>query len=299
MSADRTQGGSLAERVASRLAGGHQMPVAPAASLVETTETIETIEAPVRIETITAANPGGAFLDINFTRLQAGGFITPETGRTASTEAIRGIKRQLLKTAFPNGRKGVSGGNNHDNVIMVTSSMPGEGKTFVSLNLAMSFCAEHDLFVLLIDGDGHRRHLGGLLGASEGYGLVDIMVDKTLQVSDLIQRTNVPNLSFVSGGRSHPHSAELLASKQFGLLMQDLAARYPDRIIIIDTPPVLASTEAVVLSGYVGQTLVIVENDRTTVRQLRRALDMLEGGRNVGCILNQVPEEENFSGYGY
>ncbi|OAN51599.1 hypothetical protein A6A05_01565 [Magnetospirillum moscoviense] len=257
------------------------------------------IAAPEVDETIVPVNPGGAFLDINFARLQAAGFITPDTGRTASTEAIRAIKRQLLKTAFPNGRKGVSGGSHHDNVIMVTSSMPGEGKTFLALNLAMSFCAEHDLYVLLIDGDGHRRFLGDLLGAREGCGLVDILVDKTLQVGDLIQRTSVPNLSFVSGGRSHPHSAELLASKQFGLLMQELAARYPDRIIIIDTPPILASTEAVVLSGYVGQTLVIVENDRTTVRQLRRTLDMLEGARNLGCILNLVPEEENFSGYGY
>ncbi len=288
MSAERPEGSSLAERVASRLGSGHKPPV-------------PIPDAPRREEgpPPQAASQGGAFLDINFAKLQAAGFITPDSSRTASTEAIRGIKRQLLKTAFPHGRKGISGGNNHDNVIMVTSAMPGEGKTFVALNLAMSFCAERDLFILLIDGDGHRRNLGGLLDAREGGGLVDILVDKTLQVGDLIQRTSIANLSFVSGGRSHPHSAELLASKQFGLLMQDLSARYPDRIIIIDTPPVLASTEAVVLSGHVGQTLVVVEKDRTTVRQLQRTLEMLEGGRNIGCVLNLVPAEENFTGYGY
>ncbi len=96
--------------------------------------------------------------------------------RTSSTEAIRVIKRQLLKVAFPQERDAGSGG--YDNVIMVTSSMPGEGKTFVSLNLAMSFCAERDLYVLLIDGDGHRRSLGGLLGAKEDVGLVDILMDQ-------------------------------------------------------------------------------------------------------------------------
>ena len=243
--------------------------------------------------------PEAPLLEINFAKLQAAGFITPDSTRTPHTEAIRGIKRQLLKTAFPQGHKGVSGTNNHDNVIMVTSSMPGEGKTFISLNLAMSFCAERDLSVLLIDGDGHRRFLGGLLGATEGLGIVDILVDKTLQVGELIQRTNIPNLSFLSGGRSHPHSAELLASKQFGQLMQELAAHYPNRIIIIDTPPVLASTEAVVLSGYVGQTLVVVEKDQTTKRQLQRSLEMLDGARNVGCVLNFVPAEEDFTGYGY
>lgn len=294
MSAERPDGGSLAERVASRLGGGRNAPAPAPAPIPAAPEAEAEVEPAPQ-----AASQGGAFLDINFAKLQTAGFITPDSSRTASTEAIRGIKRQLLKTAFPHGRKGGAGGNNHDNVIMVTSAMPGEGKTFVALNLAMSFCAERDLFVLLIDGDAHRRHLGGLLGAKEGGGLVDILVDKTLQVGDLIQRTSIPNLSFVSGGRPHPHSSELLASKQFGLLMQDLSARYPDRIIIIDTPPVLASTEAVVLSGHVGQTLVVVEKDRTTIRQFQRTLEMLEGGRNIGCVLNLVPAEENFTGYGY
>jgi receptor protein-tyrosine kinase len=210
---------------------------------------------------------------------------------------MRVIKRQLLKRIFPSGRRTAAGSN--DNIIMVTSSMPGEGKTFTSLNLAMSFCAERDLFVLLIDGDSHRRSLGELLGAKEGAGLVDILVDSNLQLADLIQRTSVPNLSFLAGGRPHPHASELLASKQCGDLLQSIAARYPDRVIIIDTPPVLASTEAVVLSGSVGQTLVIVERDRTSKRHLQRTLEMLEGGRNVGCILNRVPPDETFSEYGY
>jgi len=267
---------------------------------VAITPLIETMTANPGQPSAVAADigaPAGAILQINLQKLQAAGFITPNSPRASNTEAIRIIKRQLLKSAFPQGRRGAGGGN--DNVIMVTSSMPGEGKTFISLNLAMSFCAERDLFVLLIDGDGHRRHLGELLGAKEDVGLVDILVDSNLQVRDLIQRTNIPNLSFLSGGRSHPHSAELLASKQFALLMQDIAARYPDRIIIIDTPPVLASAEAIVLSSHVGQTIIIVEKGQTSKRQIQRTLEMLEGGRNVGCILNFVPSEEDFTGYGY
>lgn len=242
-------------------------------------------------------SPSSDVLQINFQKLQAGGFITPASPRTGNTEAIRTIKRQLLKTAFPNGRRVSPGGN--ENVIMVTSSLPGEGKTFVSLNLAMSLSAERDLYVLLIDGDTHRRSLGELLGAKTGVGLVDMLTDSSLKVGELIQRTNIPNLSFLPGGRPHPNSSELIASKQFGSLMHELSARYPDRVIIIDTAPVLASTEAAVLSSYVGQTMVVVEKDRTAKRQLQRTLEMLEGGRNVGCILNMVPSDEVFTDYGY
>ncbi|MDR3439950.1 polysaccharide biosynthesis tyrosine autokinase [Telmatospirillum sp.] len=321
MSADHPHspdGSSLAERVANRLNTRRAAPVEhPEPALAEPpSKTVTAREQPIsvvptvseppvapvvpeviRTEHAATSASGRAPLQINFQRLQAAGFITPSSPPTGNTEAIRVIKRQLLKVAFPQGTRSVTGGN--DNVIMITSSMPGEGKTFISLNLAMSFSAERDLFVLLIDADCHRRSMGELLGAKADVGLVDILADSSLQVGDLIQRTNIPNLSFLPGGRPYPHSAEMLASKQFGVLMQDIAARYPDRVIIIDTPPVLASTEAAVLSGQVGQTLVVVEKDRTSKRQLQRTLEMLEGGRNVGCILNMVPQEETFTEYGY
>lgn len=305
------EGISLAERVADRLnskrtaAAKHFSPAPdeerPVPSEKSAKEAVPEDRAVRPVEgasehSVPTVTPVQVPLQINFQKLQAAGFITPSSPLTEKTEAIRVIKRQLLKVAFP---KGAGGGNVNDNVIMVTSSMPGEGKTFVSLNLAMSFAAERDLFVLLIDADCHRRSMGELLGARPDVGLVDILGDDSLRVGDLIQRTNVDNLSFLPGGRPHPHAAESMASKQFGLLMQDIAARYSDRVIIIDTPPVLVSTEAVVLSGLVGQTLVVVERDRTSKRQLQRTLEMLEGGRNVGCILNMVPPEETFTEYGY
>jgi exopolysaccharide/PEP-CTERM locus tyrosine autokinase len=301
----------LAERVADRLSAKKQVagaePGATAGSPprdesgAQPARPAEASAPPVRVERpapiVQPTDGHRPQLQINFQKLQASGFITPSSPPTANTEAIRVIKRQLLKSVFPEGDRRVPEGNN--NVIMITSSMPGEGKTFISLNLAMSFSAERDMFVLLIDADCHRRSMGELLGAKADVGLLDILADSSLQVGNLIQRTNVPNLSFLPGGRPHPHSAELLASKQFGVLMQDIAARYSDRVIIIDTPPVLASTEAAVLSAHVGQTLVIVEKDRTSKRQLQRTLEMLEGGQNVGCVLNMVPQEESFTEYGY
>jgi exopolysaccharide/PEP-CTERM locus tyrosine autokinase len=290
------EGGSLAERVAGRLSAAHAAPAVATPRQAPAT-LVPVPEAAPGNPPVEAFDPASAPLQINFARLQAAGFITPQSPRTSNTESVRVIKRHLLKAVFPGGQRVLA--ENNDNVIMVTSAMPEEGKTFISLNLAMSFCAERDLFVLLIDGDGHRQSLGVLLGATGEPGLVDILADKKLRVGDLIQRTNIRNLSFLSGGRSQANSTESLASKNFGLLMRDIAARYPDRIIIIDTPPVLASTEAVALSGCVGHTVVVVQQDRTSKRQLQRTLEMLEGARNVGCILNMVPPEESFAGYGY
>lgn len=241
--------------------------------------------------------PEDAFININFNRLQTAGFITPTSPRSAATEEFRTIKRQLLKTAFTDGRKRRS---DNSNIIMVTSSVPAEGKTFVSLNLAMSFSIERDLYVLLVDGDSHRHSLSDLLGVPAGRaGMVDLMVDRDLQMRDVIQRTNIPNFTFITSGRPHPHGAELLASKDNAAMMLDLASRYPDRIIVIDTPPLMASTEAAVLAAHVGHTVLVVEKDRTSKRTLQRSLAMLEGCANVSCVLNMDTGEQPFSEYAY
>ena len=297
--------GSLAERIVGRMAQG-QKPAAEArhevlsAGAGRAAEPAALYEAPPVAAPPQAAGPqdtddGG--ININFNRLQTAGFITPNSPRSAATEEFRTIKRQLLKTAFTDGRKRRS---DNSNIIMVTSSVPAEGKTFVSLNLAMSFSIERDLYVLLVDGDSHRHSLSDLLGVPQGRaGLVDLMVDRDLQMRDVIQRTNIPNFTFITSGRPHPHGAELLASKDNAAMMLDLASRYPDRIIVIDTPPLMASTEAAVLAAHVGHTVLVVEKDRTSKRTLQRSLAMLEGCANVSCVLNMDTGEQPFSEYAY
>lgn len=308
--------GSLAERVAVRttLKGllrtpGSETPPADAQPSVEVrraaASAAKVVSIPDSAPEVDQAGPAAApaeadhaahHLEINFNRLRAAGFLTPTAPRTGLMEEFRLIKRQLLKFAFADSPKGQ---NAQGNVVMVTSGLPSEGKTFVALNLAMSFATERDLYVLLIDGDSHRHSLSDLLGAERKAGLVDMLTDQQLQPRDVLQRTNIPNLTFLPSGKSHPLGAELMASKQAGAVMQDFSKRYPDRIIIIDTPPVLASTEPAVLASYVGQTIVVVEKDRTAKKALRRTLEMLEGCPSISCVLNMTSPESNYREYDY
>ena len=302
--------GSLAERVVGKLGrqagltSGRQdgltakaAPAEPARPEIHAEDLSPPAEAPLPAVEGDAAQAPAQVLSINFNRLASFGFLTPSTERSNLTEEFRVIKRQVLKTAFEEGRKRRS---ESSNIIMVTSTSPSEGKTFVSLNLAMSLSLERDYYVLLIDADSHRHTLTDLLGPGAGQaGLVDLMVDRDLHLRDIIRRTNIPNLSFIPAGRSYAHGSELLSSKEMAALLLDIAQRYPDRIIIIDTPPLAASTEGVVLSSHVGHAIVVVEKDRTTKRQLQQTLQMLEGCEEVSCVLNMDTVGQRFSPYAY
>jgi len=284
---------SLAERLANRLLAKDPAPPPVPAAAVAAPDLGPV--PPPQSEAAVQAEPRAA-IQIDFARLQAAGFITPTSPRSQQIESFRAIKRNLLKVAF---LEGATVPGNNANVVMVTSAVPGEGKTFVALNLAMSISIERDLFVLLIDGDSNRRSLGHLLGVQQERGLVDLLAEEKHDVADIILRTNVPNLSFMPAGRPHTHGTELLASKQMGALMRDLGARYPDRMIIIDTSPVMATNEGVVLSSYVGQTLVVVEKNATTKKNLRQTLSMLKGSGNISCVLNREIYEHSYHEYGY
>lgn len=297
---------SLAERLANRRAAeepapaiAHTPPDLPPHALDPKTLAGMPPVEPLPVETLpvepSPVEPR-AVVQIDFDCLRAAGFITPTSARSQLVECFRAIKRKVLQMAFP---KEAAALEANSNVVMVTSAAPNEGKTFVALNLAMSISLERDLFVLLIDGDSNRGSLGRLLGAEKERGLVDLLAEGASDVGDIILRTSIPNLSFIPAGRPHTHGAELLSSKQMGALMRDLGARYPDRIVIIDTSPVLATNEGVALSSHVGQTLLVVEKDVTTNRNLQKTLAMLKGGRNIACVLNRVTDEHGYGEYGY
>ena len=281
------KGMSLAERLVNRL--GQKVPQLDQASKAAAAPTAEAVTPAV-------PPPPRPAIEIDFDRLRTAGFITPNAPASRQLESFRIIKRQLLKLAF---QKTPDGAATNNHVIMVTSSVPGEGKTFTALNLAISLSAERDLFVLLIDADSNRRSLGKLLDMDQEVGLVDLLAGGDLKIHDIIHRTNLPNLSFMPAGRPHPLGPELLSSKQMVGLMRDIGARYADRVIIIDTSPVLATTEGLVLSSYVGQTLVVVEKDVTTKKDLQRTLKFLQECPNVSCILNKITIDFDQHEYGY
>ena len=225
------------------------------------------------------------FVKLDMDRLRRLGVLTtnmPETTQIA--EEFRIIKRPLLLRAF-----GESGGygQNNNHLIMVTSSRPGEGKTFVSLNLAMSMASEQNMNVLLIDSDVKNPSLPRLLGIEAGKGLIDVLTDDNLDLSDVMIRTDINNLSFVPAGTPNSQSTELFAGRTMAGLVQDIARRYSDRVVIFDAPPVLASSEPSVLAMHVGQLVFVVESEVTSRRAVEEALMHLKGCQNINLVLNK------------
>lgn len=239
-----------------------------------------------------------SYTEINLIKLQVAGYLTPITNRIRLAEEYRIVKRPLLLKALSRGED--KSAIRH--LIMVTSALPGEGKTFTAINLAMSMASERDLNVLLMDMDVHQQDLAAELGIGEGPGLIDLIVDKNLDLPDVLVRTNVPNLTVLPSGAQHPQATELIASQRMVELMQDLATRYQDRVIVIDTPPVLSSSEPSVLALHVGQILMVVEMGRTSRRAVEQALPLIGGCEDVSFMLNKTifaPNAERFGSYSY
>ena len=136
---------------------------------------------------------------------------------------------------------------------MVTSALPSEGKTFTSLNLALSIATEIDSTVLLVDGDVAHPSIPEIIGAPHGPGLLDLLTRDDLDFADALVKTNIEKLSLLPAGTRHRRSTELLASEQMASLLREIASRYRDRIIIFDSPPLLATTEARVLAMNMGR----------------------------------------------
>lgn len=229
-----------------------------------------------------------------WSEMAAKGMLTPEGGRSQIAEELRAIKRPLLKKAFMNDN--VDGKRN--NLIMVTSSVPGEGKSFSSINLAVSIAMELDRTALLVDADVARPSIARYLGFKAKAGLVDYLLDDSIALSDVLLKTDLPKLSVLPAGRQHHYSTELLASENMNILLDELATRYHDRVIIFDSPPVLATSEAQVLATQMGQVVMVVEAVRTTQAVLKEALAKISQAHITGLILNKSRVKKGGSYYG-
>lgn len=237
-------------------------------------------------------------VDLDLARMRDAGMVTAASGRTSLLEDFRVIKRPLLKRAF--GEASMPGRPN--NLIMVTSSLPGEGKTYCAINLAMSIAMELDHTVLLIDADVARPSVLRTLGLPAQRGLMDILIDDKLDLSDVMLRTNVDTLSILPAGTSTPRATELLASSTMSNMVNEIANRYPDRVVIFDSPPLLLTSESRVLASHMGQIVMVVEAQATTQHAVKESLRQLEGCSNVNLIYNKardIPGIEETYDYHY
>ena len=241
------------------------------------------------------APPAANVRVIDLARLQANGYLTPSVPDSHLLHEFRVIKRPLIQNALGRGAAPIANGN----LIMVTSSLPGEGKSFVSLNLAMSMAMEVDCRVLLVDADVIKPSIPKLLGLPPAKGLMDVLTTPQVGVGEVLLKTNVPRLDLLLAGTQHRSSSELLASDAMQRLLQELSGRYPDRIIVFDSPPLLATTESRILATLMGQVLVVVEAERTTHGVLDSALATIESCPVVMTMLNKAPQSESAPYYGY
>lgn len=237
-------------------------------------------------------------VNLDFRVLRQNGMITPDNMASVISNEFRGIKRKLLQKARdPATRSAVN------NLVMVTSSLPGEGKTFTSVNLAISLAAERGLQVLLLDADVIRPSIGNMFKSTPQEGLTDLLSGKVKRVSDVMCRcAEIPNLAVLFAGSGHVDSPELISSTGMADLCTELSTRYPDRIIVIDTPPVLASPEPASLASYVHQLIMVVAADQTDRHQLRKSLEAIASCKNISLLFNKAPrwnEAEYTPYYGY
>jgi exopolysaccharide/PEP-CTERM locus tyrosine autokinase len=237
-------------------------------------------------------------VELDLARMREMGLVTAAGGRTSLLEDFRIIKRPLLQRAFAERAPG----DNPGNLIMLTSSLPGEGKTYSAINLAMSIAMELDHTVLLVDADVARPSVLRTLGLPAQRGLMDLLVDDKLDMGEVMLRTNVDTLSILSAGTSTPRATELLASSTMNNLVNDIASRYPDRIVIFDSPPLLLTSESRELASHMGQIVLVVEAQTTTQHAVKEALSQLEGIKNVNLIYNKtrdIPGIEETYDYHY
>jgi len=243
----------------------------------------------------TEANDASEFVHrLDLEAFAKGGFLVPSEERSSIAEEYRQIKRPLLMNAFGKGAVPIERGN----MVMITSSLPGEGKTFTSFNLAMSMAMEMDKTVLLIDSDVVKPSLTSLLGLTGKRGLIDILLDTKVDLQDIIITTDIPRLKVIPAGRSHHHSTELLASEQMNILAKELSERYPDRMVVFDAPPLLVASETSVIAHQVGQVLMVVEAANTPQTTVKEALSKLDQDDVIGMILNKSRQKSQRDYYG-
>lgn len=247
----------------------------------------------------TAAPPAverrAPLVELDVAALSRAGLVTPGGDRSELAEEFRVVKRPIIANAAGKGAAVLA----HGNLVMVTSALPGEGKSFTAVNLAMSIADELDHTVMLVDADVGRPSLPRILGFEPRRGLLDVLQGEA-ELADVLFRTNIPKLTVLPSGTTHPRATELLASHSMKALLDDIATRYRDRIVIFDSPPLLLTTESRVLATHMGQIVVVVQAGHTPQADVESALSFIERCPLKMLLLNQArPDALGRGTYGY
>lgn len=269
-------------------------PVAAAPDADQTPLALEAVSAPAQQPAAAPAGNRPDRITIDLERLTTVGFIAPDKPNSPMAEQYRIIKRPLLRNAQGRGAAPVVNGN----LVMVTSSVPGEGKSFSAVNLALSIAMELDHTVLLVDADVSKPSVLSSLGLPPAKGLMDVLLGNVGSIGDVLLRTNIEKLTILPAGMPHQRATEFLASETMNTLLAELATRYSDRIVIFDSPPLLVTTEARTLATHMGQIVMVVEATRTTHAMVQQALATIDACPVKLMLLNKVRGNSGAGHYG-
>lgn len=234
-------------------------------------------------------------VSVDLARMRRAGLLVPGQPRSQLEEEFRIVKRPLLE----NVRNQTAMRPERANLIMVTSAVSGEGKTQTAINLAVSIAMELDHTVLLVEADVLRPSALERLGVTAAKGLLDKLESPQLDLADVLLRTNIPKLTLLPAGTASSRSTELLASDTMDKLLEELASKYANRVIIFDTPPLLSTTESRVLASHMGQVVMVMEANNTPISTVKQAFATVESHPVVLSMLNKYRGPKGSNAYGY
>jgi capsular exopolysaccharide synthesis family protein len=292
---------STIERAVSQ--GNGETPVPPSPRRTVRKEAVNSLEERIS----TRRRPLAGRCDFDIDAMAARGFLSPKEGRSQLAREMRRIKRPLLlniRKAEAIASRPASLGTPKDlsspNFIMVTSALPGEGKTYTSTNLAISIAAEIDRSALLVDADVAKRDLSRQFDLSGYAGLTEALADPTVHPDAFTLGTSVERLELLPSGSVRDNIDELFSSVTMHRRMRSLSRLDSNRVVVFDGPPLLVTTEAKVLAQYMYQIVLVVESGKSPQDAVLHALKLLEDHPNVSVLLNKTsrPIGSDY-GYGY
>ena len=188
-------------------------------------------------------------------------------------------------------------GNKGGMTVMITSALPGEGKTLTSINLALTFAKQYNQTVMLVDSDLRQQKIHEYLGYESSKGLTDYLQSGT-PLKDLIVWTGIEKMTVISGGNTVTASSELLSSPRMKDLVKELKSRYPDRYVLFDVAPVLVVADAMAFAPLVDCIVLVVRAGSTSIADVKQTLALLPPEKVLGFVLNRVEEpSKEIKGY--
>lgn len=219
---------------------------------------------------------------IDFAQLRVAGYLPDKSEERRFADFFHRVKRPIIDRALSNI------GADDRRLILLSSALPGDGKTFMTLNLGLSMARERDISVLLVDGDLPRGQISRVLGMQSEPGLLDALQDSRLDVESLVFDTDIPNLQVLPAGAPSEGAAEWIASARMRQVVAQLNDRNPRRLILFDSPPLMVSSEARVLVQIPGQVVLVARAGRTPRKAIVDAIASVDKKKLLGLVLNDA-----------